>query len=122
MSISKWVYQFVKKANSKLNIKNRVKAKITRIKNIHDIFSGYKYSLFRHVAVMSHKSPFDNDWMYLSKRKNKQYGGVKSKILTRQKFKCSACNLKFAVDDQIELHHIDRNHKNNLHENLFIFT
>ena len=71
---------------------------------------------------MSHKSTFDNDWIYWSKRKNKQYRGVKTKILTRQKFKCGADNLKFEVDDQIELHHIDGNHKNNLHKNLLIFT
>ena len=69
---------------------------------------------------MSYKSPFDNDWIYSSKRKNNQYGGVKAKILIRQKFKCGACNLKFAVDDQIELHHIDGNHKNNLHKNLLV--
>ena len=69
---------------------------------------------------MSHKSPFCNDWMYWNKRKNKQYQKVIAKILTRQKFKCSACNLKFAVDDQIELHHIDGNHKNNLYKNLLV--
>ena len=69
---------------------------------------------------MSHKSSCDNDWMYWSKRKNKQYGGVKAKILTRQKFKFGSCNLKFAVDDQIELHHIDGNHKNNLYKNLLV--
>ena len=63
--------------------KNRAKAKITRIEKIHDIFNGYKYWLFRHVEVMSYKSPFDNDWIYWSKRKTKQYGGVKAKILTR---------------------------------------
>ena len=34
------------------------------------------------VAVMNYKSPFDNDWMYWSKNNNKQYGGVKAKILT----------------------------------------
>ena len=69
---------------------------------------------------MNYKSPFDNDWIYWSKRKNKQYGGVKAKILKRKKFKCGACNLKFAVDDQIELYHIHRNHKNNLHKNLLV--
>ena len=42
-SISKWVYQFVKKSNSKLIKKNRKKAKITRIEKIHNIFNGYKY-------------------------------------------------------------------------------
>ena len=94
--------------------KNRAKAKITTIEKIHDIFNGCKYSLLRYVAVMSYKSPFDNDWMYWSKKKNKQYGGTKAKILTRQKFKCGACNLKVAVDDQIELDDIDENHKNNL--------
>ena len=96
--------------------KNRAKAKITRIEKIHDIFNKCKYLLLRHVAVMSYKLP----WMYWSKRKNKQYGGVKAKILTRQKCKCGACNFKFAVDDQIELHRIDENHKNNLHKNLLV--
>ena len=61
---------------------HRAKAKITRIEKIHYILNGCKYSLFRHVAVMNYKSPFDNDWIYWSKRKKKQYGGVKAKILT----------------------------------------
>ena len=69
---------------------------------------------------MGYKSLFDNDWMVFSKRKNKQYGGTKAKILTRQKFKCGACNFQFAVYDQIEFHHIDGNHKNNLHKNLLV--
>ena len=34
LSINEEVYQFVKKANNKLKIKNRVKAKITRIEKI----------------------------------------------------------------------------------------
>ena len=38
--INEWVYQFVKKADSKLKRKNRVKAKITRIEKSHDIFNG----------------------------------------------------------------------------------
>ena len=58
--------------------------------------------------------------MYWSKSKNKQYGGAKATILTRQEFKCSACNLKFTVDDQIELHDIDENHTNNLHKTLLV--
>ena len=70
-SISKWVYQFIKKANRKLMKKNRAKAKITKIEKIHDIFNECKYSLFMYVAVMSHKSPFDNDLIYWSKRNNK---------------------------------------------------
>ena len=45
----------------KLMKKNRAKAKITRREKIHHIFNGCKYSLFRHVAVMSYKSLFDND-------------------------------------------------------------
>ena len=69
--INEWVYQFFKKANSKLKIKNRVKSKITRIEKIHDIFNRCQYLLFRHVIVMSYKSAFDNDWMYWSKTQNK---------------------------------------------------
>ena len=69
---------------------------------------------------MIYKSTFDNDWIDWSKRKNKQYGGTKAKILTGQKFKCGAYNLKFTIDDQIKLQNIDGNYKNNLAKNLLV--
>nr|AJA41246.1 putative maturase [Porphyridium purpureum] len=117
-SISDWTYKYVKKLNSKLNRKDRVIAKIKRVKTIQDIFSSHKWSLFKYVAVKSEKSPFDNDWIYWSKRKYKQYWGQLAKLLTLQNFKCNACNLKFTVDDHVEFHHIDGNHKNNKYKNL----
>nr|YP_009297279.1 maturase [Porphyridium sordidum]AOM66622.1 maturase [Porphyridium sordidum] len=117
-SISEWTYNYVKKLNSKLNRKERTNAKIKRIKTIHKIFNNNENSLFRYAAVKSEKSPFDNDWLYWSKRKHKQYWGQLAKILTLQKFKCNDCNLKFAVDDQVELHHTDGNHKKNKYKNL----
>nr|YP_008965761.1 putative reverse transcriptase [Porphyridium purpureum]BAO23737.1 putative reverse transcriptase [Porphyridium purpureum] len=117
-SIDNWTYNYAKKLNLKLNRKDRAIAKIKRIKTIQDIFRGHTWSLFRYVAIKSDKSPFDNDWLYWSKRKHKQYWGQLAKVLTSQKFKCGACNLKFAVDDHVELHHIDGNHKNNKYKNL----
>nr|AJA41244.1 putative maturase [Porphyridium purpureum] len=117
-SINEWTYQYVKRLNSKLNKKDRAIAKIKRINTIQNIFNGHKFSVFGHAAVKSEKSPFDNDWLYWSKRKHKQYWGQLAKVLTLQKFKCNACNLKFAVDDHVELHHVDGNHKNNKYKNL----
>nr|AJA41226.1 putative maturase [Porphyridium purpureum]AJA41228.1 putative maturase [Porphyridium purpureum]AJA41231.1 putative maturase [Porphyridium purpureum]AJA41233.1 putative maturase [Porphyridium purpureum]AJA41235.1 putative maturase [Porphyridium purpureum] len=117
-SINDWTYNYVKKLNSKLNRKDRATAKIKRIDAIKDIFNGHNWSLFNYTATKSAKSPFDNDWLYWSKRKHKQYWGPFAKVLTLQKFKCNACNLKFAVDDHVELHHIDGNHKNNKYKNL----
>nr|YP_009370261.1 putative reverse transcriptase/maturase [Bulboplastis apyrenoidosa]YP_009370300.1 putative reverse transcriptase/maturase [Bulboplastis apyrenoidosa]ARO90750.1 putative reverse transcriptase/maturase [Bulboplastis apyrenoidosa]ARO90789.1 putative reverse transcriptase/maturase [Bulboplastis apyrenoidosa] len=119
-SINEWVYKFVKKANNKLKRKKRTEAKVVRIEKIQDIFNNHKFALFKHVAVKSDKSPFDNDWIYWSNRKNKQYDRLKAKMLKRQKFRCGECNLKFASDDQIDLHHIDGSHENNSYRNLIV--
>nr|YP_009297296.1 maturase [Porphyridium sordidum]AOM66639.1 maturase [Porphyridium sordidum] len=117
-NISEWTYKYAKKLNSKANRKERAIVKIKRIKAIHEIFNRHENSLFRFNAIKSEKSPFDNDWLYWSKRKQKQYAGQLAKVLTLQKFKCNACKLRFAVDDHVELHHIDGNHKNNKYKNL----
>jgi group II intron reverse transcriptase/maturase len=112
-AISNWTYRFAKKLNSKLSKIKRAEEKQNRINKIQGIFNNHKYKLFQFVAVKAEKSPFDNDWLYWSKRKHNLYWGLTSKVLKVQKFKCAHCNLNFATDDIIELHHIDGNHKNN---------
>ncbi len=79
-----------------------------------------KTSIHRHVKVRGTASPYDGNWTYWSKRRG-IYPGISTKVSTaikRQNGKCTECGLHFHLDDVIEIHHLDGNHRNNLMENL----
>lgn len=65
--------------------------------------------IVRFTKVKGTKSPFDGDWTYWSKRMSKGYPGVGTrltKILKRQKGRCTHCGQYFHNDDIIEVDHI----------------
>jgi RNA-directed DNA polymerase len=74
----------------------------------------------RHVKVKGTVSPYDGNWTYWSQRKG-SYPGIAQTVasaLKRQKGKCLECGLYFQSEDQVEIHHLDGNYRNNRTENL----
>lgn len=74
----------------------------------------------RHVKVKGTKSPYDGDWVYWGKRLSKIPGKSPRviKLLKLQLGKCDDCQLWFKDDDILEIHHKDRNRRNNMIKNL----
>jgi RNA-directed DNA polymerase len=91
-------------------------------------FSADDYRLLRHsetkiekwVKVAGERSPYDGDWIYWSTRMARHPEANKkvAYLLNQQKGKCSHCGHRFKVDDLMEIHHLDRNHRNNKWENI----
>jgi RNA-directed DNA polymerase len=76
--------------------------------------------IHRHIKVKGTTSPYDGNWTYWSKRRG-TYPGISTRVSTaikRQKGKCAECELHFHMDDAIEIHHTDGNHRNTKMENL----
>lgn len=74
----------------------------------------------RHTKVEGVRSPYDGDWAYWSTRRG-TYPGVKkqiSQLIQRNGGKCDHCGHYFSPDDNLEIHHKDKNHNNNKVENL----
>ena len=74
----------------------------------------------RHVKVKDTRTPYDGDWVYWSTRMGKSPGipPRRAKLLKIQNGKCKQCQLWFNHNDKMEIHHIDKNHKNHRIENL----
>jgi RNA-directed DNA polymerase len=74
----------------------------------------------RHIKVNGSQSPYDGDWVYWSQRLRNYPETPKtlSELLKRQKGKCSHCGLYFTSDSLVEIHHFDKNRKNNKRMNL----
>lgn len=85
---------------------------------IRKAFPKVSYSSNKFVNVKQDKSPFDGDLVYWSKRNSKLYGGLTSTILKKQSHTCKYCGLSFLGDQQVHLHHLDKNHKNWKYNNL----
>jgi 5-methylcytosine-specific restriction endonuclease McrA len=89
-----------------------------RIKIVSNIFTGHSYKVNAFKSVIQKKSPYDSDWLYWAKRGSKQFSGPKLRSIRFQQFRCKKCNIRFKIDDIIELHHVDGNNKNNNVRNL----
>ncbi|WP_425386648.1 group II intron reverse transcriptase/maturase [Wolbachia endosymbiont (group A) of Barypeithes pellucidus] len=78
------------------------------------------HAIKRHVKVKGTKSPYDGDWVYWGNRLKKipEKPLRVIKLLKLQQGKCSHCRLWFKNDDILEIHHIDRNRRNNMNKNL----
>ena len=111
-AISKWVSKFLK---NKTSLK-----KDSRLEMVRRIFNGHSQKVNGFVNVMTNKSPFDNDWVYWSKRQDLRYDSFHYKVARRQKYICHNCKLYFSSGDKIELHHLDGNSKNNQYKNLVV--
>lgn len=74
----------------------------------------------RHVQIQRERSPYDGDWVYWSNRRGNYPGTPRAvaALIKSQNGKCSHCGQYFASDSLIEIHHIDKNRKNNKKENL----
>ncbi|MCE4149348.1 HNH endonuclease signature motif containing protein, partial [Wolbachia endosymbiont of Drosophila malagassya] len=74
----------------------------------------------RHIKVQKTRSPYDGDWVYWGKRLRKIPDKPLRviKLLKLQQSKCDNCRLWFKSDDTIEIHHKDRNRRNNMIKNL----
>ena len=76
--------------------------------------------MHRHVKVRRTQSPFDGDWLYWASRRG-NYPGTPPKVarlLKRQAGRCAHCELVFAWNSRIEVHHCDGQHHNNRLDNL----
>ncbi|WP_395460208.1 group II intron reverse transcriptase/maturase [Wolbachia endosymbiont (group B) of Myelois circumvoluta] len=78
------------------------------------------HAIKRHVKVLETKSPYDGDWIYWGNRLSKIQGKPPRviKLLKLQQGKCDHCQLWFKNDDILEVHHKDRNRRNNITKNL----
>ncbi len=74
----------------------------------------------RHVKVKGTRTPYDGDWVYWSTRmgRSPETPPRIAKLLKLQEGKCSQCKLWLNCKDRMEVHHIDKNHKNSKIENL----
>jgi RNA-directed DNA polymerase len=74
----------------------------------------------RHPVLRTGASPYDGDWSYWGTRQGKYLGltTIRGKLLKHQGGRCAHCRLNIMVDDQIEIHHVDGNHKNSKFTNL----
>src|SRR6266481_3663014 len=85
-----------------------------------------KSSIHRHTHIERHTplhrgaSPYDGNWSYWGTRRGKYIGldTVRGKLLKHQGGRCTHCQLFFTVDDKLEIHHADGNHKNRKFDNL----
>jgi group II intron reverse transcriptase/maturase len=109
-SISNWVYRYGKKRSSL--------AKDQLLSIVKDIFNGHVYKVNGHTSVQKHKSPYDGDWVYWSKRQDLRYQTLKYKVSKRQNYQCGRCKLYFQSNVPIEIHHIDGNPLNYRYNNL----
>lgn len=74
----------------------------------------------RHVKVRSEQSPFDGDWPYWATRRG-HYPGTSARVaqlLKRQAGRCADCGLVFDAESLIEVHHLNRNRRDNQSNNL----
>ncbi|MGE5657121.1 MAG: group II intron reverse transcriptase/maturase [Actinomycetota bacterium] len=74
----------------------------------------------RHTKVEGKKSPYDGDWVYWSARKG-DFPGVKNtvaRLIKEQDGKCYHCGYYFSSESLAEIHHKDKNRKNNKRDNL----
>jgi len=86
----------------------------------HALTTHQETPIKRHIKVKGTVSPYNGDWTYWSSRRG-TYPTTPprvSKLLKLQKGRCRICQLSFNSEDVVEVHHIDRNHKNNQTANL----
>ena len=101
----------------KINNKKSTISYADSIKLIKIAFPKIGYQTNKFVNVKQDRSPYDGDLTYWSQRKSKFYDGLTTRLLHKQSFTCSYCNLKFIDDERLHVHHIDGNHHNWMADN-----
>ena len=61
-ALSNWVYQYSSRKTEM--------SKENKLEWVNKIFNGYSFKVNNHICVKTHKSPFDGDWVYWSKRQD----------------------------------------------------
>ena len=82
----------------------------------------YDFNIRYFVKVQGNRSPYDGDFVYWTTRMGR-YPTTPPRVaglIKKQAGKCSGCQLFFQSEDIMEVHHIDRNPKNNKAENLLL--
>lgn len=76
---------------------------------------GYK----KYVKIKEDRSPFDGDWIYWTKRRAEHPLCPKAikRGIYEQKGLCYICGAPMGIEDELEVHHIDHNRKNNRKDN-----
>ena len=92
-------------------------------RNDPDIFRLRRYAqtpIKRHIKVQGSRSPYDGDWLYWSRRlgQHPTVTPTVARLLKRQAGQCAHCGLYFRSDDRMEVHHRDKNPRNNKRDNL----
>lgn len=76
--------------------------------------------IVRHCQVRDIASPFNGDWRYWAARQG-HYPGIPRRVavlLKRQGGRCHHCELFFTPQTVLEVHHVNRDHRNNAYSNL----
>lgn len=78
------------------------------------------HKIHRHTKVEGKRTPYDGDWIYWSTRTGRTPGirPQVTRLLKKQRGKCDDCGLYFRMEDKLEVHHLDHNHKNSALDNL----
>lgn len=78
------------------------------------------HAIRRHIKVKGSRSLYDGDWLYWANRLSKVPGKSPRviKLMKLQQGKCDQRQLWFKNDDILEIHHKDRNRRNNMSKNL----
>lgn len=68
----------------------------------------------RHTLLTRDASPYDGNWSYWGTRRGKYVGleTTRGKLLKHQGGRCAHCQLFITVDDNVDIHHAEGNHKN----------
>jgi RNA-directed DNA polymerase len=103
-SSNHWTWKFIRKQGSYDRHRTNQLIKVA--------FPKVSWSVNSFIKVKGDKSPFDGDLIYWSKRENANYYGITAERLSKQKYTCTHCKLKFLPGDIVELHHQDGNHNN----------
>ena len=82
------------------------------------VIPSLNYSSTGHIKIKGDKSPFDGDTTYWVNRMNKKYDGTRRKLVKSQDTKCSICNLRLRVTDEIHVHHVNKDRSDNRWQNL----
>jgi RNA-directed DNA polymerase len=88
------------------------------LKNLGIELPQIKYNSTRYVKIKGNKSPFDGDTVYWVNRMNKKYDGIRRSLINSQDTKCPMCNLRLRVNDEVHIHHVNKDHSDNRWQNL----
>ena len=105
--------------NLEIESTSNIRKREAAVQLVKQAFPKVETKIFGHVKVKFDKSPLDGDLVYWTRRNYKQYSAKSwtGKAIQKQGYKCAHCHMPLMPGDDVELHHIDGNHANNLPRN-----